>query len=145
MRELYRGGPYERHLPYRAAANAFMAWQLRRQLLNPPHASPAGSPWWRAVNERLIRDGYEARALVDGYDPVGSTPSAQASVEFVRRPTAKSWYRAHNSSIVSAYLEHEELALAESRVERYFINLVLVRVLFAHALATAPRLALGWL
>lgn len=143
MSELYRGGSRERHLPFRAAANAFMSWQLRRQLLNPPHATPAGSPWWRAVNERLIRDGYEARALIAGYDPAGSRPSVQASVEFVRRPTASTWYRAHNASIVTAYLEHEELARAESRVERYFINVVLARVLFAHALVSAPRLALG--
>ena len=30
-------------------------------------------------------------------------------------------------------------------MERFFINVVLVRVLFAHALVAAPRLALGWL
>jgi hypothetical protein len=48
-------------------------------------------------------------------------------------------------SVVSAYLEHEHLASRERRVERFFINLVLVRVLYAHALVAAPRLALGWL
>jgi hypothetical protein len=30
-------------------------------------------------------------------------------------------------------------------VERFFLNLVLVRVLYAHALVSEPRLALGWL
>ncbi|EID16370.1 hypothetical protein MXEN_04598 [Mycobacterium xenopi RIVM700367] len=30
-------------------------------------------------------------------------------------------------------------------MERFFINLVLVRVLYTHALVAAPRLALGWL
>ena len=30
-------------------------------------------------------------------------------------------------------------------MERFFINLVLVRVLYAHALVAEPRLALGWL
>lgn len=30
-------------------------------------------------------------------------------------------------------------------MERFFLNVVLVRVLFAHALVAAPRLALGWL
>jgi len=44
-----------------------------------------------------------------------------------------------------AYLDNRELAEAESRVERFFINLVLIRVLYAHALVAAPRLALGWL
>jgi len=145
LRELYRGGPRQQHLPFRRAATAFMSWQLRRNLLNPTSAATPGSPWWRAVNERLIRDGYEARALVAGHDPTGSTPSVPASVEFVRRPTARTWYRAHNHSIVAAYLDHEDLARAEGRVERYFINVILVRVLFAHALVAAPRLALGWL
>jgi hypothetical protein len=46
---------------------------------------------------------------------------------------------------VSAYLEHRGLAESESRAERFFLNLVLVRVLFAHAVVAAPRLALGWL
>ncbi|WP_300007739.1 hypothetical protein [Pseudonocardia sp.] len=141
--ELYRGGPGDRHLPYRRAAVAFLSWQLRRGLLHPPQATPAGSPWWRAVNERLIRDGYEARALAEGRDPAGSTPSAAASLEFVRHPSARSWYRAHNTSIVTAYLEHADLARAEGRVERFFLNVVLVRVLYAHALVAAPRLALG--
>ena len=31
------------------------------------------------------------------------------------------------------------------RSERFFINLVLVRVLYTHAMVAAPRLALGWL
>lgn len=46
---------------------------------------------------------------------------------------------------MAGYLETEELAAAEHRVERFFINVVLVRALFAHALVRAPRLALGWL
>ena len=69
-----------------------------------------------------------------------------AHLDFIRRPTARNWYRAHNASIVAGYLDNEELAVqAELRVERFFINVVLVRVLFAHALVAAPRLALGWL
>ncbi|TWP50418.1 hypothetical protein FKR81_19770 [Lentzea tibetensis] len=140
---LYNGSDDEvmAHLPYRRAAVAFVRWQLRRGLLRPG----AGSPWWRAVNERLMRDGWEARALAAGFDPAGTTPSALASLEFVREPTARNWYRAHNVSIVAAYLEHRDLAERESRTERFFINLVLMRVLYAHALVSAPRLALGWL
>jgi hypothetical protein len=64
---------------------------------------------------------------------------------FIQSPTARSWYRAHNLTIASAYLANQELADEENRVERFFINLVLVRVLYAHALVTQPRLALGWL
>ena len=34
---------------------------------------------------------------------------------------ARTWYHAHNTSIASAYLAHEDLARAEGRVERFFI------------------------
>ena len=122
-----------------------MRWQLRRGLLRPLHGPRSGSPWWRAVNERLLRDGWEALGLAVGCDPAGATASASPSLEFIREPTARNWYRAHNVSIVAAYLEHRDLAEQESRTERFFINLVLMRVLYAHALVSAPRLALGWL
>lgn len=145
MCRLYTGPPggEMRHLPYRRAAVAFTRWQLRRGLLRPERGPRAGSPWWRAVNERLLRDGWEARALTDGRDQAGATASAAASVDFIGDPTARNWYRAHNVSIVAAYLEHRDLAERESRTERFFINLVLMRVLYAHALVAAPRLALG--
>jgi hypothetical protein len=97
------------------------------------------------MNERLLADGFEARALAFGHPGSPSSPSVAASLEFIRHPAATSWYRAHNMSVVTAYLEHEELASHESRVQRFFINLVLLRVLYAHALVAAPRLALGWL
>jgi hypothetical protein len=64
-------------------------------------------------------------------------------LEFIARPRARNWYRAHNASIVGAYLEHRGLAEAETAPERFFMNVALVRVLFAHALVAAPRLALG--
>ncbi len=131
------------HLPYRRAAHAFMSWQLRRGLLEPLDAPVPGSPWWRAVNARLLRDTAEARALAAGHDGSPSSDSVAAAVEFIRRPSARRWYRAHNHSIVSAYLAHRDLADQEGRVERFFINLALVRVLYAHALVAAPRLALG--
>ena len=104
-----------------------------------------GSPWWRAVNERLLRDTAEARAQVMGLGGPISSRSVKPSVAFARRPSVRAWYRAHNATIATAYLDHRELAETESRVERFFINLVLVRVLFAHALVAAPRLALSWL
>lgn len=131
-------------MPYRRAAIAFLAWQLRRGLLHPPDAAAPGSPWWRAVNEQLLRDTSEARALVLGHPGPPSSPSVAAAVEFVRHPSASRWYRAHNLTIASAYLAHRDLAAAENRVERFFLNLVLVRVLYAHALVAAPRLALSW-
>jgi AcrR family transcriptional regulator len=113
----------ELHLPYRRAALAFMDWQLRRGLLNAVDGESPGSPWWRAVNERLLRDTAESRALVLGRGGPTSSPSVAHSVAFVRRPSAHAWYRAHNATIVSAYLDHRELAEDESHVERFFINL----------------------
>ncbi len=151
MRELYEApdgvpdGGARGHLPFRQAASAFMRWQLRRGLLNPPGAPAPGSPWWRAMNERLLRDGWEARALAFGHPGAPGSAAVAAGLEFVNRPSARRWYRAHNISVVSAYLQHQHLACEESRVERFFINLVLMRVLYAHALVAAPRLALGWL
>jgi hypothetical protein len=133
------------YLPYRRAASAFMGWQLRRGLLNPPGDTRPGSPWWRALNEGLLRDGAEARALAFGYAGEPSGLGVTAHLDFIRRPTARNWYRAHNVSIVEGYLANEALAAEERRVERFFINVVLLRVLFAHALVAAPRLALGWL
>jgi hypothetical protein len=64
-------------------------------------------------------------------------------LEFAARPTGRNWYRAHNASILAGYLEHRELADVESAPERFFMNVALLRVLYAHALGAAPRLALG--
>ncbi len=44
---------------------------------------------------------------------------------------------------MSGYLDHRALAESEAHPEWFFLNLILVRVLFAHALVAAPRLALG--
>ncbi|MDT5092331.1 MAG: hypothetical protein QOH60_1694 [Mycobacterium sp.] len=133
------------YLPYRRAASAFMDWQLGRGLLNPPGDVNPGSPWWRAANETLLRDTAEARAFAFGHGGSASSAQVDTHLRFIRDPTARNWYRAHNVSIVAAYLASEELARAEARVERFFINVVLLRVLYAHALVAAPRLATGWL
>ncbi|MFD7010805.1 hypothetical protein [Rhodococcus jostii] len=136
-------GNAPRHLPFRRAALSFMRWQIGRGVLAPLSAMPPGSPWWRAVNERLMRDGCEAVARSGG---MGGTPSSHTVdlwMLFVADPTARTWYRAHNASIAAAYLDHRDLACTESHPERFFLNVVLLRVLYAHALVSAPRLALG--
>ena len=141
----YRGptGDAPRHLPFRRAAMSFMRWEARRGVLNALGAKPPGSPWWRALNERLLGDGCEAVARAGGRGGAASSATIALWDEFVRQPTARSWYRAHNASIVGAYLDHRDLAERESRTERFFLNVVLLRVLYAHALVAAPRLALG--
>jgi hypothetical protein len=98
-------GHAPRHLPFRRAALSFMRWQAERGVLDPLDASPPGSRWWRGVNERLLRDGCESVALSGG---VAGKPSSQAVrlwLEFIARPTGRNWYRAHNASIVGAWVE----------------------------------------
>jgi hypothetical protein len=136
-------GRAPRHLPFRRAALSFMRWQANRGVLDPLDASPPGSVWWRAVNEQLLRDGCEAVALVGGLAGEPSSQPVRLWLEFIARPTGRNWYRAHNASIVAAYLEHRDLAQAESAPERFFMDVALVRVLYAHALVGAPGLALG--
>lgn len=141
-------GPFgnaPRHLPYRHAAMSFMRWQLRRGVLAPLTSVRPGSPWWRSVNERLIRDGYEAVALSGGIAGPPSSQSVAHWVSFADDPTARSWYRAHNASVVAGYLDSRDLAEAENAAERFFMNVVLCRVLYTHTLVAAPRLALAWL
>jgi hypothetical protein len=144
---LYHGpfGHAPRHLPYRRAAMAFMRWQLRRGVLEPPDSERPGSPWWRAVNERLLRDGCESVALSGDLIGPPSSRTVDYWMSFADYPTARSWYRAHNASVVAAYLDHRDLAEAESTAERFFMNVVLCRVLYTHALVAAPRISLGWL
>ena len=136
-------GHAPQHLPFRRAALSFMRWQADRGLLNALDASPPGSVWWRAINERLLRDGCESVAIAGGFAGDASSPAVGLWMEFIAKPTGRNWYRAHNASIVSGYLEHQELAEAESMPERFFMNVALVRVLYADALVGAPRLALG--
>jgi hypothetical protein len=136
-------GRAPRHLPFRRAALSFMRWQAHRGVLNPLDASPPGSRWWRAINERLLRDTCEAVALFGGMAGEPSSPPVRKGLDFIVQPTARNWYRSHNAAIVSAYLEHQELAEAESAPERFFMNVALARVLYADALLGAPRLALG--
>jgi hypothetical protein len=120
-----------------------MRWQAERGVLGPVDGEPPGSRWWRAVNERLLLDGCEAMARAGGLAGDPSSPTIGPWMSFIAAPTPRTWYRAHNSSIVSACLENRDLAELESRPERFFLNVALLRVLFAHALVAAPDLSLG--
>jgi hypothetical protein len=125
---------------------SFMRWQLRRGVLAPANSERPGSPWWRAINERLLRDGCETIALLRA--ELGGQPSSRTIeywLSFADEPNPRTWYRAHNASVVAAYLEHRNLAERENAAERFFMNVVLCRVLYAHALVAAPRLSLAWL
>ena len=88
---LYHGpfGQAPRHLPYRRAAMAFMRWQLRRGVLEPPDSERPGSPWWRAVNERLLRDGCESVALSGDLIGPPSSRTVDYWMSFADYPTAR--------------------------------------------------------
>ncbi|MEU6708190.1 hypothetical protein [Streptomyces wuyuanensis] len=141
-REFYRQatGPRRR---YGRAELSFLRWSLARGVLAPETSDPPGSAWWRAVNERLLRDKAEAHLLCAGGAGPPSAPSVECWADFIRAPSPRRWYRAHNASIVAGYLGHEDLAAAECQVERFMMNVALLRVLFTHAMLAEPRLALG--
>ena len=128
---------------FRRAELAFMRWQIQRGVLEAPSGDRPGSPWWRAVNEGLLRDAWQAELLMSGTPGEVSRPSVECWLQFLRRPSAEAWYRAHNASIVAGYLAHRDLAHQEHELERFFMDVALIRVLYAHSLLTDPRLALG--
>ena len=135
MERCYYGpfGEAPRHLPFRRAAMSFMHWQIERGVLQPRLSDRPGSPWWRAVNERILRDGCEAVGLSGDLLGPASSPTVDYWMSFADYPTARAWYRAHNASVVAAYLEHQDLADEESEAERFFMNVVLCRVLYARS------------
>jgi hypothetical protein len=80
---------HQRYRPYHRAVVAFMRWQHARGVLNAPNDDVPGSPWWRAVNEDLLRDTVEAKLLVQrGGDP--SRPSVARWVSFFNAPSGRS-------------------------------------------------------
>ena len=122
-----------------------MDWQVRRGLLDPLDHERPGSPWWRAVNEQLLSHTQEARFHVLGHPGPASSASAEPSIRFAFQPSTQSWYLAHNVSIVTAYLDHRDLAGAR---EPGGALLHQPRAdppsLCSHA-GRRPRLALAWL
>ena len=65
------------------------------------------------MNERLLRDSCEAFGRATGRGGSPSTDTVAHWAAFIDRPTAQTWYRAHNASIVAAYLGHRDLADGE--------------------------------
>src|SRR5260370_34217722 len=91
----------------------------------------------------MVGDAWEGGVVDGGQAGTASRPSVACWVRFLRQPSAEAWYRAHNASIVAGYLEHRDLSRQEHPIERFFMDVALIRVLSAHSLLTAPRLALG--
>jgi len=123
----------------------FMRWEIERGVLRDP--ASGGSAWWRRVNGGLIYDAHLAELVFDrapSIDP--GTPACRRWLAFLRAtdPSAwgRSWYRAHNASIVSGYLDSVDEARRAPSTERVFVNVVLYRVLYAEALVEGVALGL---
>jgi hypothetical protein len=115
----------------------FMGWEIRREVLNPVVLPlPGGSPWWRNVNLKFIILAQTAAEIVQmkkENDPEINN-EVRLWLQFIKRGTPRSWYRAHNASIVRAYLDFIPDAKLETIYEQTFMNEVLYRLLFAQAM-----------
>jgi hypothetical protein len=135
---------YEGDSVWCRAEQAFMEWEVERGVLNPLDADEPGSPWWRTVNEALLRDTEEARVLTEGgVTAGGSNPGVDRWLEFMGAPSSLTWYRAHNTSVARGYVDAASLAVDESTHEQKLMNLTLMRVLFAHVMEEDTALGLG--
>jgi hypothetical protein len=121
---------------YGTSEIAFLQWEVERGVLNPVNGSgTGGSVWWRNVNlDFLYYSELGALAYEHGADPNEVPIPARAWMAYIAEPSAITWYRAHNTSIVAGYLGRLSDALAEQRPEQCFMNVVLYRVLYAQGL-----------
>jgi hypothetical protein len=129
---------------YGRAELAFMRWEIERGVLNAPQERVRpGSPWWRAVNESIVRDALEASLIARAGGGDASSDAVSLWLGFLNAPSPVTWYRAHNASVLAGYTEAAHLAARERPSEQFLMNLVLARVLYAQALAEGEPFAVG--
>ncbi|MFO7680076.1 MAG: DUF1269 domain-containing protein [Chloroflexota bacterium] len=114
----------------------FTRWEIRRGVLNPlddPHQP--GSPWWRAVNGHFLYSSTLAYLVVEAglQDEVMPT-AVRYWLDYIRQPSAVTWYRAHNRGIVEGYVQFADIAQDENEYEQFFMNEVLFRVIYASSM-----------
>ncbi len=110
---------------------AFIKWEERGVLKPHPH----GSQWWSEVNLWFIFQSELGKKAYEIDFPIEKLPTpAQLWVNFIEEPSSKSWYKAHNSSIIDGYLKYPDLAKSENSAEIAFINMVLYRLMFAQSM-----------
>ena len=137
-KQFYRKFGYRTFVPYGYGKSEldFMEWEIKRGVLNPlDNPDQPGSPWWRRMNEQLMYyselaglAAAQEKQYTDWEQPV------RAWLHYIQNPGGKSWYRAHNTSISTAYLSCTKEALQEDIKEQVFLNIVLFRLYFAQAM-----------
>ncbi|OED37318.1 hypothetical protein AB832_05140 [Flavobacteriaceae bacterium (ex Bugula neritina AB1)] len=114
---------------------AFINWEIKRGTLNPIDGSPSGSHWWREVNSHFLYLSTLAQLIKESGETFLDLPVPVSFwLDYINQPNECSWYRAHNSSIISGYQIADSLAFKENLYEQYFMNIVLYRLLYAQSM-----------
>lgn len=130
----------ESEFGYGESELAFMEWEIKRGVLNAPDSDRPGSPWWRAVNLAIAIDSEQAAAIHEQGDGADARDPIRFWLDYFKSPSPRTWYRAHNASITRAYMQHCAEAEDENEAEQEFVNIVLYRLLYAHALVEGREL-----
>lgn len=113
---------------------AFMEWEIDRGVLTWKDNQPV-SPWWSACNLKFIF--YSELAGIIKENDVDATEAPTATKQwlaYIESPSARSWYKAHNTTILAGFYETRSEAKEENAVEQFFLNICLYRLMFAQAL-----------
>ena len=114
---------------------AFIKWEIKRGTLNPMDGYQPGSPWWREVNSHFLYVSTLAGLIEESGETFQEVPvPVSCWLDYIATPNECSWYRAHNSSIISGYHIADSLAFKENIYEQYFVNIVLYRLLYAQSM-----------
>jgi hypothetical protein len=130
---LRHGGACGEH-GYGQAELAFIGWLLRRGSLGGP--GRPRSLWWSGVNFDLTFYSELAAAIVEHRltDRADLPVAVRPWLAYLAHPSALTWYRAHNDSIVRSYLARAHQARNEALLEQRFMGRVLIRVLCVQAI-----------
>lgn len=124
---------------YGDAEIAFMEWEIKRGVLNPLQGPKPGSPWWYNVNlEFIFWSELSALVYESGFTFSDLDTEVSLWLNYIRRPSPATWYRAHNRSIASGFVRFADLARQETVFERIFMNEVLYRLLYVGVLQMGP-------
>jgi hypothetical protein len=114
---------------------AFIEWEIKRGTLNSLSSENPGSIWWREVNSHFLYVSTLAQLIKESGELFENIPTPVVYwLDFIDNPNEQTWYRAHNSSIISGYQIANASAFEENVYEQYFMNIVLYRLLYAQSM-----------